>query len=95
MTSPGPLLSTFTDGVSLAHPGLIKKCAREVGYNVECSAVQVRLGGGIKGVLCAANPDTSAKMDANEVWVRDSQKKFESPSRTLNIVKVSLPERCY
>ena len=48
-------------------------------------AVQIRIGG-IKGVLCAAPPDSDIAED--EVRIRDSQVKFESEHETINIVKV-------
>jgi len=67
------------------------------GHNIITAAVQFRLGG-CKGML-AVMPDERLKQLGfevkNGVFLRQSQKKFDSTDSTLEIVGVSQPNPCY
>ncbi|KAJ7142258.1 RNA dependent RNA polymerase-domain-containing protein [Mycena epipterygia] len=75
---------TYTDGVGNCSQALATLCARALGSDQAApSAVQIRMGG-IKGVL-SVHPH----LKLNEVCIRRSMKKFDSPSRGLGVMKVS------
>lgn len=73
----------FTDGVGKCHQDVASACATALGLDTHPSAVQFRMGG-TKGVLCVS---TSVK--SREVWLRNSQVKFESDNKQLHVVRVS------
>jgi RNA-dependent RNA polymerase len=82
------VLFTFTDGVGRCAQNVCDQAAKDLGYedhDVKChpSAIQFRLGGA-KGVLCAW-PGVKPR----EVFLRNSQIKFESDSKKLHVVRVA------
>ncbi|KAJ6493259.1 RNA dependent RNA polymerase-domain-containing protein [Mycena sanguinolenta] len=75
---------TYTDGVGNCSQELATICARALGSDEKApSAVQIRMGG-IKGVL-SVHPH----LEKNQVCIRPSMRKFESPLMGLGVMKVS------
>ncbi|KAJ6592772.1 RNA dependent RNA polymerase-domain-containing protein [Mycena capillaripes] len=75
---------TFTDGVGNCSQELATMCARALGSDQKTpSAVQIRMGG-IKGVL-SVHPH----LEHNQVCIRPSMEKFDSPLMGLGVMKVS------
>ncbi|KAK7057907.1 RNA-dependent RNA polymerase [Favolaschia claudopus] len=74
----------FTDGVGNCSQALASRCAKALGSDQQTpSAVQIRMGG-IKGVL-SVHPH----LEANQVCIRPSMEKFDSPLMGLGVMKVS------
>ncbi|CAG8557141.1 10331_t:CDS:2, partial [Ambispora leptoticha] len=74
---------TFSDGIGKISPNLARQIAEKMKLRSTPSAVQFRLGG-YKGVLCV-----SRHLKENQIQVRPSQRKFESPDCELEIIKGS------
>ncbi|CAK5281970.1 unnamed protein product [Mycena citricolor] len=74
---------TFTDGVGNCSQALASLCAKALGKIAEPSAIQIRMGG-IKGVL-SVHPH----LEDNQVCIRPTMRKFDSPLRDLGVMKVS------
>ncbi|CAG8525700.1 7878_t:CDS:2, partial [Ambispora gerdemannii] len=74
---------TFSDGVGKISPNLSRQIAEKMKLRSTPSAVQFRLGG-YKGVLCV-----SRYLRENQIQVRPSQLKFDSPHCELEIIKGS------
>ncbi|KAJ7849210.1 RNA dependent RNA polymerase-domain-containing protein [Mycena olivaceomarginata] len=74
----------YTDGVGNCSQELATMCAETLGSDQKLpSAVQIRMGG-IKGIL-SVHPD----LEGNQVCIRPSMEKFQSPLRGLGVMKVS------
>ncbi|KAI1323930.1 RNA dependent RNA polymerase-domain-containing protein [Xylariaceae sp. FL0255] len=75
----------FTDGVGKISPILAKYVAKHLRLNTKVvpSAFHIRLGGS-KGMLVV-----DPRLSFNEIAIRPSQKKFESISKTLEIINHS------
>ncbi|KAF8177493.1 RNA dependent RNA polymerase-domain-containing protein [Mycena galopus ATCC 62051] len=74
----------YTDGVGNCSQELATMCARTLRSDQKTpSAVQIRMGGW-KGVLCV-----HPHLEGNQVCLRDSMKKFQSPLMGLGVMKVS------
>ncbi|KAJ7659552.1 RNA dependent RNA polymerase-domain-containing protein [Mycena polygramma] len=79
-----PLQYTYTDGVGNCSQELATMCARALGSDQKApSAIQIRMGG-VKGVL-SVHPH----LEHNQVCIRPSMNKFESPLMGLGVMKVS------
>ncbi|THH33039.1 hypothetical protein EUX98_g1143 [Antrodiella citrinella] len=77
----------FTDGVATCGPNIADLAAKALGYKqLVPSAIQVRIGGGTKGVLSVSVADG---IDANHIGRRGSQIKFPSTHQTLSVVKIA------
>ncbi|KAF7350656.1 RNA-dependent RNA polymerase [Mycena sanguinolenta] len=75
---------TYTDGVGNCSQELASMCAKALGSDEKApSAVQIRMGG-IKGVL-SVHPH----LEKNQVCIRPSMRKFDSPLMGLGVMKVS------
>ncbi|KAJ7469306.1 RNA dependent RNA polymerase-domain-containing protein [Mycena galericulata] len=74
----------YTDGVGNCSQELATMCSRALGSDQTApSAVQIRMGG-IKGVL-SVHPH----LEKNQVCIRPSMQKFESPLRDLGVMKAA------
>ncbi|KAJ7032255.1 RNA dependent RNA polymerase-domain-containing protein [Mycena alexandri] len=74
----------YTDGVGNCSQELATMCARALGSDQKApSAVQIRMGG-MKGVL-SVHPH----LENNQLCIRPSMNKFESPHLALGVMKVS------
>lgn len=82
-------LSVFTDGMGDCSQEVANVCARFMGIEGDVSAVQVRYGTGIKGVI-SVSEDPLMRGNPYTLRVRDSMVKFKSSNPGLNALKVRL-----